>query len=251
MKIDGADQSKRSMIAALALSVFLAGCATGYNRGEMDAALTTAKPVYVSSELSVEEIESIKPQLKLPARVAVAPPAQTYRGWSWRNSSNTWTAEEIAVIESWEEPLRNAGVVEDLFILPASLVKECQYHETECRLKAQRAAAARTHADALLIINLATATDEYVNPSSFLYLSIVGMWFVPGSHRDALTIAEGVLIDNRNEYLYAFARGEGENRSVGPSMYVDTQTSVKLSRIEALKNFGKEFIKQAGQLSVE
>jgi len=60
--------------ASLAFCVALAACATGYNRGEMDAALQSAKPTYVSSELSVEEIETMKPQIRLPARIAIAPP---------------------------------------------------------------------------------------------------------------------------------------------------------------------------------
>ncbi len=115
----------------LPLCGLLAGCSSGYSRGEMDAALRAAKPVYVSSELSVEEIERIKPQLKLPARIAIAPPVQTRHG-SWGNNSlNTWTSEEVAVIESWREPLRAAGVAEDVVVLPSSLVKDCQNRDRE------------------------------------------------------------------------------------------------------------------------
>ena len=250
-------------IIVLASYALLVGCATGYNRGEMASALKSAKPNYVSSELSkpnyvsselsVEEIERMKPQLKFPARIAVAPPVQTYtyHRWGTQGSLGNWNSEEIAVIESWQEPLRAAGVAEDIVVLPSSLVKDCEYGDAECRLKAQRAAAARVHADALLIVTLATATDEYVNPASFLYFSIIGMWFVPASHRDALTVAEGVLLDNRNEYLYVFARGEGEKQSVRPIMYADTPAAVKVSRIEALKSFGSAFLEQARRLSIK
>jgi len=249
--MQAAGQLDSRTIALLALCAVWVGCASGYSRGEMDAALQSEKPTYVSSELSVEEIERMKPQLELPARIAIAPPVQAYQRWWGGYSRSTWSSEEVAVFESWKEPLRAAGVAQDLLVLPSSLVKDCDPSDAACRLNALRAAAARVHADALLIVNLATATDEYVNPGSVLYISIVGMWLVPGSHRDALTVAEGVLIDNRNEYLYAFARGEGEKKSVRPVIYADTGAVVNESRVEALKNFGSAFLDQARQLSVK
>jgi hypothetical protein len=208
----------------------------------MDAALQSAKPTYVSSELSVEEIETMKPQLRLPARIAIAPPVQAYSRWWGQNSLSTWSPDEVAILESWQEPLRAAGVASEVLVLPSALVKDCELRDSPCRLEAQRAAAARAHADALLIVNLPTSTDDYVNPASALYLTIVGMWLVPASHRDALTVAEGVLLDNRNQYLYAFARGEGESKSLRPAMYADTAAVVSASRVEALKDFGSAFL---------
>jgi hypothetical protein len=92
-----------------------------------------------------------------------------------------------------------------------------------------------------LILNLATSTDEYANPASELYFTIIGMWLVPATHRDALTVAEGMLFDNRNEYLYAFARGEGEQKTVRPLVYADGRAAVDALRVEALKNFGVAF----------
>ena len=250
MRGGNAGQSKCTQVAAVACCAWFIGCATGYNRGEMDAALQSAKPAYVSSELTLEQIESMKPQLKLPARIAIAPPVQAYRGWG-QDSLGTWRPDEVAVLESWQEPLRAAGVATDVMVLPAGLVKDCDFRDKTCPLNAQRVAAARAHADALLVVNLATATDEYVNPASALYITIIGLWLVPASHRDALTVAEGVLLDNRNEYLYAFARGEGESKSVRPAMYADTQAVVESSRVEALKKFGAAFVEQARQLQVK
>ena len=244
-------QLELQLTASLAFLVAVMGCATGYNRGEMNAALQSAKPTYVSSDLSVEDIERMKPQLKLPARIAIAPPIQADQRWWGQDALSTWSPEEVAVLESWQEPLRAAGIADELLVLPSALVKDCEPRDAVCRLNAQRSAAARAHADALLIVNLATATDEYVNPASVLYITIVGMWLVPASHRDALTVAEGVLLDNRNEYLYAFARGEGEKKSIRPAMYADTLAVVNASRVEALKSFGVAFLDQARQLSVK
>ncbi len=232
---------RRVLLAVVVAGVV--GCGTGYNRGALEAGLRAANPVYVSSEQSVEEIERAKPQLILPARIAVAPPTD--------GPSRTWSPDEVRVIESWAEPLRAAGIASELLILPSGLVDggPCDPADHRCKLRAQRSAAARTRADALLVVHLATATDEYVNPASLLYLTIVGMWVAPGTHRNALTIADGVLLDNRNEYLYAFARGEGENRVVRPVMFTDEQAVMATSRVEALQSFGEAFVAQARGLT--
>jgi hypothetical protein len=47
----------------------------------MSAALESTKPSYASTSFasfSVADIEATKPQLKLPARIAIAPPLQAY-----------------------------------------------------------------------------------------------------------------------------------------------------------------------------
>jgi hypothetical protein len=240
---------KLRILSCALLTGLALGCSTGFSRGEMESSLRASNPSYVSSGLTVEEVEKLRPQIKLPVRLAVAPPTVSYRRWWGSADLGTWSPEEIAEIESWEEPLRSAGVVADLIILPSSLVEQCLSDDPACSLRAQRAAAARVQADALLLINLATAVDEYANPASVLNITIVGMWLAPGHHRDALTIAEGVMIDNRNEYLYAFARGEGETHTVRPLVYADAWKAVRPSRLKALAAFGEEIVAQVSQLS--
>ena len=239
---------KLRVLSSALIAALMLGCSTGFSRGEMDSSLRASNPSYVSSGLTVEEIEKLKPQIKLPITLAVAPPTVSYRRWWGSQDLGTWSPEEIAEIESWEIPLTGAGVVTDLIILPSSLDEQCSWDDPGCQLRAQRAAAARVQADALLFINLATAVDEYANPASALNITIVGMWLVPGHHRDALTIAEGVMIDNRNEYLYAFARGEGETHTVRPLVYADSWKAVRPSRLKALASLGEELVKRASQL---
>jgi len=214
----------------------------------MESALREGGPLFVSSPLSVEEIEGLRPQVSLPIRVAVAPSSVSYRRWWGSQELGTWGPGESAEIQSWEAPLKQAGVVKELILLPSLLIEECRWDDPGCALRTNRAAAARVQADALLIINLATAVDEYANPASFLNLTLAGMWVVPGHHRDALTIVEGAMLDNRNEYLYAFARGEAEERIIRPFVYADSWKVVSLSRLKALQVFGQQFIANASQL---
>jgi hypothetical protein len=223
------------------------GCSTGFSRGEMESAVRSANPVYTSSGLSVKEIEELQPQVSLPIRIAVAPPNISYRYWSEQNLG-VWSPDEVAEIESWREPLAESGVINDLLILPSLLVEQCEWRDPGCKLRVSREAAARVQADALLMLNVATDLDEYVNPLSAFNITIIGMWIAPGHHRDALTIIEGVMLDNRNEYLYAFARGEGESSIVRPLVYADAYKAIESSRLLALQAFGKDFVRRASQL---
>jgi len=230
--------------------LLLTGCATkkGFNRGEMTGAAQANHPLFLSSNLTVEQLEKLKSEVHFPVRLAVAPPIISY-GQSWGSQEmNTWNPDETKEIESWATPLKRAGIVSDLVILPALLLEQCKGNDQDCALRVSRSAAARTQADALLLINLASAVEKYTNQASLLDVTIIGMWLIPGHHRDALTIAEGVMIDNRNEYLYAYARGEAEEKTVRPFMYASSWKAVRPSRLRALQSFGREFIREAGQL---
>jgi hypothetical protein len=231
----------------LLLGLLALGCSTGFSRGEMEGSFNEGDPVYSSSKLSIEQIEKLQPQVSLPIRLAVAPPNIFYRNWGGRSSAS-WSHDEIAEIESWLDPLSQAGVVSDLLILPSVLIEQCRWNNPGCMLRESRIAASRVQADAILMVRLATDLDEYVNPISVLNITIVGMWLAPGHHRDALTIAEGVMIDTRNEYLYAFARGEAESSIIRPLVYADPQKAIEHSRLLSLQEFGMNFIQQASQL---
>ena len=69
-------------------------------------------------------------------------------------------------------------------------------------LKTIRLAAAQQGADAVLIIRSVDQTDRYLNYASFLYITIIGLWIVPGSDLDALVMLRGAMWDVGNAYLY-------------------------------------------------
>lgn len=241
---------KRDSVIPVIVMLLLAGCATkkGFNRGEMTSAAQASHQLFLSSNLTVEQIERLKSQVHLPVKLAVAPPIISYGGGWGSREMNTWNPDETREIESWAMSLKRAGVISDLVILPALLLEQCQGDDQGCVQRICRSAAARMQADALLLINLSTAVEKYTNQASLLDVTIVGMWLIPGHHRDALTIAEGVMIDNRNEYLYAHARGEAEEKTVRPFMYANSWKAVRPSRLRALQSFGREFIREAGLL---
>src|SRR5436190_1151978 len=105
----------------------------------------------------------------------------------------------------------------------------------------------RLQEDAVLILRSLTDTDTYVNPLAVLDVTIVGMFLIPGHHADALTIVEGLVIDNRNQFLYFAASAEGTGSTLGPLAVVEKRDAVGESRRNALRAFGETLVKEAGR----
>jgi len=97
----------------------------------------------------------------------------------------------------------------------------------------------------VLILRSVTDVDSYINPLGLLDLTIAGMWLVPGHHKDALTIVEGVLIDNRNQFLYFAGSAEGTGSTFGPLAVIEERDAIRESRRNALHAFGERLARQA------
>jgi rhombotail lipoprotein len=110
-------------------------------------------------------------------------------------------------------------------------------------IKAVRVAAARVQADAVLFLRSVTDTDSYVNVLSVLDITIVGMFLVPGHQRDALTILEGMIIDNRNQFVYFATSVEGAGSATAPLAMFDHRDAVGESRRNALRAFGEQLVR--------
>jgi len=193
---------------------------------------------------SVEEIEKLKPQAAFPLRLAVAQPLHGY-------ADRVWTAAEEAEILGWSAPLRDAGLISEIVILPDIAYTNCVWNGAgpACALNGIRSSAARMRADAVLLVAINTEVDGWVNPLSILDLTIVGLWIVPAHHRDALSTAQAVLLDNRSEYLWAKVQGAGNASIVRPYAYVDDTGVRRSARLEALKALGLDLVKHAPEIT--
>ncbi len=188
--------------------------------------------------LSIQEIEALEPQLSFPITLAVTQPS----------SGAGWSADELELIASWEAPLVRTGFVESLVLLPESLSEPCGWRMSyHCGIARDRKTAARFRADALLLMSLRTEVKSSVSPLSILNLTVIGLWLVPAHHRVATTVLEGSLVDNRNEYLYAFARATGKARLVRPYVYADWRKVSSQSRLRALEAFGSRLLSELGR----
>ncbi len=224
----------KSALALALIAAVSAGCASGFNRRGMMERLRADKPVFTDPDL--RRIEQLRPQLAIPFKMAVATPFEhglEIPGEGIRSE-----------IESWGKALKAEGLITELTVLPRLLISAESYARPSERLAGIRAAAARCGADAVLYLASVTDVDRYLNPLSVFNLTIAGMWVFPGHHRDALTLMEGVLLDNRNEYLYLIAEGEGTASTILPYAYVEDERVTRKSTSRAFESFGKDLLQK-------
>lgn len=209
----------------------LAACSPTKNiKTGMYAQLPSQKPQF--TEASLEEIAKLKPQINPPIKIVVAQPTGV----------DKWSSEEVQAIESWLPELKAVGLASDLVVMPNFLKQEgCYYNTNDC----SRTAAAKLQADAVISIGYSVVTDKYLNPLSFLNLTLVGMWISPGHHRDSYAVFDAALVDTKNGYIYGIARGEGEIKTIRPYMYADSDAGQSEAKLQALKALGKQIAEKA------
>lgn len=231
------------MKLAAVLFVVLAavGCSTGFNREAMEEELQEGRRL-VFDDSDILRIEQLRPQIQYPIRLAVVPPSRVLPRY-WQEGSGKGEHEDLL---SLGEQLKKEGIVSAFMVIPQILLNSNPRNDSDS-IKSIRLAAARMQADAVLILRSVTDVDAYVNPLSVLNLSIVGMFVAPGHHRDALTMVEGMVIDNRNQFLYFAASAEGTGSTFGPLAVVQERDAVGESRRNALKAFGEQLVKEARQ----
>lgn len=230
----------KTLLAILA-AVSAAGCSATFNREAMTADLAQEQPI-VFDDADILRIEQAKPQLQFPFRLAVLPPTMfNQAGWGQAGETEGQRRE----VQAWGEKLRREGIVSDLIIIPEILAGQIRSRNS---VKEIRVAAARLQADAVLILRSTTEVDGYLNPLSVLDLTIVGMFLVPGHHKDALTIVEGMLVDNRNQYVYFAGSAEGTGSTLAPLAAIEEKDAIRDSRVSALNAFGEQLLRAGRQL---
>jgi len=230
----------KKMIAILWIGASAVGCSSPFSRDEMSAALQEERKLFTDDD-DVAKIEQLKPQIKAPFRLAVAPLIQvTGRYWYEPRGMMEGEREEIA---AWGEKLKQEGILSELLVIPNMLMDFGVTRNGASYVKAVRVAAARLQADAVLFLRCVTDTESTANPLAFLDITIVGMFLIPGHHRDALTILEGMVIDNRNQFLYFASSAEGTGTATAPLAMFERGDAVAESRRNALKAFGELLLK--------
>jgi len=211
---------------------------------ELDQSLAPAKQ-YSQGALSLEEIAKLKPQITPPIKIAVTQPGNS------RYGSNEWNLTELQEIDSWQAGLKSSGFASELVVIPSSLGSSCvRTLKNDCDTQTYRLAAARLHADAVLVIERAEKIDSYLNPLSILNITIVGMWIVPAHHRDSYSLFQAYLVDTANGYIYGTARAEGMANSVRPFMYTNDGAVLRDASLNGLKALGKQINEVALQAMV-
>jgi hypothetical protein len=211
----------------LPLLVGLAGCVTtssGFNRTVLEARLHEDAGPFTDDD--IKQIQTLRPQLDFPCRIAVALKGEG----DWH-----WTFKDRQLMEAWADTLRKEGIASDVVFMSTMFMQG----DT---IKDMRAAAAKHGADALLVVKGAALTDSYMNPAAVFNVTVIGGFIVPGSHRDALFLMQGGLLDVRNGFLYASVEAEGEGSTMAPTFIIEERDAIDRAKHQALVHFGPELL---------
>ena len=198
-------------------------------------------------ELTDKDIQAIldkRPLAKFPVTLAVACVDRSYShgyyGYWW------WNADERARIkeeekQGWLEATKGIKAISDTCFVSDLLLPEITKHDGHWQyaghsMKGLRAAAARLHADLLLVYSAPSDYGNETNPASLLYLTIVGCWVSPGNDISSYTLARAALVDVRTGYVYAVAEDDAEAKTITPVAYDEKvyKKLMKKTRAEAV-----------------
>lgn len=202
---------------ALLPIVLLAACSAPTAASVWKRYESTGRP---QIEAPIGAIEDLKPQLRFPCVLAVAPPE------SWRHRQ--WSAEEQRAIS---ETVGASGLVSRVVFLPRLLIESAE----GSYVRRVREAGARMGADVVLVTGFETENGCPGNPLAILYLTLVGTVIVPGTNHTSVTVMEGIVADVRNGYVYAAGRGDAEARVTAPLAAPVRDDLDTRSRSEALR----------------
>ena len=227
----------------LPLALILTSCASTLNPPGMQETLQERRPLY--SHASIEELEALEPQIDGPFRLGIAPPVGIHQ---WGETYGVWSEDERAALEKWAEEAQQAGWITEVEFLSSFLVDNAPSQDS--LLLGIREAGARQNVDAVLVIQAVSEDSQWMNALAILDLTLIGAFFAPGHSTEAVAILEGLIVDTRNEYVYAAATGMGETgeRTRTLAMIDEaTDQARRDARMMALNALGEDLMVQAGR----
>jgi len=139
-----------------------------------------------------------------------------------------WTDADRGALLAWTNELQRDGLISGASFLQISSIKGNQ-------LAQLRESAMRHGADILLIVDGAATIDRYNNYKGvLLYWTILGAYFVDGTHSDALCLVRGALWDVRGETKLFGEEAQGLSKIIGPTARVEDREGVTAARRLAL-----------------
>ena len=139
-----------------------------------------------------------------------------------------WTDADRESLLAWTNGLQRDGLISGASFIQLSSIKGNQ-------LVQLRESAMRHGVDLLLIVDGAATVDRYNNYKGvLLYWTILGAYFVDGTHSDALCLVRGALWDVRGETKLFGEEAQGFSKIVGPAARVEDREGVTAARRLAL-----------------
>lgn len=218
-------------VAGLLLACGIGGCTAYVTPGRgvdlsqiAPDALTPQAPGAPRIDGRLSETFNAKPTAQLPASIAIARiQADGYHSYtceSWGHGKfcvvTTRDIEDPKLFEQWQSMPSVAGLVPlNRLLLPEELNSDMDL----------RAAAAKLHADMLLIYTLDT---NFYTQDQAVPLSIITLGLAPDNSTRVVTTASAVLLDTRTGYVYGAA--EATARDDGATTSWSTESAIENAR---------------------
>jgi hypothetical protein len=200
-------------------------------------------PQRTVTEEDIKKALEAKPQLPNPFKLAVylAPPTRP----TWYDRAQwTWTGEDKDRILSALSTLHANSVVSEVLPIPETAMEGTDG-------KAIRLAAARTGADAVLVVSGTADVDRYNNALGPTYILILTGFFVPGTEVDGLFMVNASMWDVRNQFLYLATEAEGVMHKTAPAFFIEEKHIISGAKSEALDMLAKDIGNRLTQLSAK
>lgn len=228
------------IVLFLLLSIAISACtsARGLNRQLLQESFHDHPEVVTDRD--VASTMALQAQLPSPYRLAVFFKHEDFPSQPVLQRVD-WVSADAARVQRALAPVQEEGILQQSFLLANSTVQGTTFRDI-------RLAAARYNADALLVIDGASAVERYNNGHAAWYATGIGAYFAHGTESHALFMMEGTLWDVRTAYLYGTQTAEGETTLIGSATSLEDKTAVAEAKDVALERFGKELANMLREL---
>ncbi len=223
---------KQVILAILLLSLAACSGAKGFNRQALQQSFHEHPEMVTDRDIA--DTMATAPNLTHPYRLALYfkhkdfPSQPSLRRVDWVSADADRLLKVLA-------QLKDEGLLTQVSVLANSSVQGTSFRDL-------RLAAARYNADAILIIDGASALERYNNGHAAWYATGLGAYFAHGTESHALFMMEGSLWDVRTGYLFGTQTAEGEATLVGPAPFVEDQRATAQAKDVALDRFEREIV---------
>jgi hypothetical protein len=190
-------------------------------------------------QAEVDRLLALKPKEALPARVLL----YQVPGSGRTNITSPLKAIELrqATNQEMRKTLEGAGAFRSVSFLPEILLPE----GTLVDLKTVRIAAARAQADAVLIYSTEAGYESKPNDWAALYLTVLGVAFVPGTDATSMAVSQAVLLDVSSGYIYFVTEDYGTDSTRAPIASIDAQQLEYDARLKSLTELSNDVASRA------
>jgi len=179
-------------------------------------------------QAEVDRLLALKPAAAVPSNVLLFEVESS-------GKSNIVSPKKLLTLrketsEAMKAALEETGIFQRIDFLPDIYLPA----DRTADLKILRIAAARAHADGLLIYSTEAGYEERVNALGVFYPTIIGAFVVPASRGSSIAVSKAVLVDVRTGYVYRVLEAYGEESSLAPWALLDEEALEFKARKQAL-----------------